>query len=49
MKEDFKAYLRDWNCTEEEYNHGTFEGKAQMVDAFEKSKQGKISFIAFIR
>jgi hypothetical protein len=49
MKDEFKAFLRDWNCTEEEYNHGTFADKVEMIDAFEKSKQGEISFIAFIR
>jgi hypothetical protein len=49
MDEDFKPFLLEKDITEVEYNRGTLDDKAKLVEAFVKSKQGKTSFIALIR
>ena len=51
MKEEFKTFLlTEWEITEEEYRGGSFEAKAKLVEAFEKSKsQGELhSVFCFI-
>ena len=43
MREELKAYLAENNISEEEYNGGSLEAKAKLVEAFEKSKsQGEL-------
>ena len=37
MREELKAYLAENNISEEEYNGGSLEAKAKLVEAFEKS------------
>jgi hypothetical protein len=38
MREELKAYLAENNISEEEYNGGSLEAKAKLVEALEKSK-----------
>jgi hypothetical protein len=45
MKEELKAYLAEYNISEEEYNGGSLEIRAKLVEAFEKSKSHGIIFI----
>jgi hypothetical protein len=45
MREELKAYLAENNISEEEYNGGSLEAKAKLVEALEKSKSQGIIFI----